>query len=229
MKPVNSMDLMRKCIMTIALSFLILQINAQTDKYENLPQFLFPQFAKSVLKMKAGKDISLMLNYNIVTEKMIFLQKDQVFELLNPESVDTALTHSKRFIPVGKVFYEVLIDTPVALFVQHKGKIVDPGKPSAYGGTSQVSSSTYITKLVMNNGSGVFNMALPDDLEISAEQVFWIRLENEKYGFENERQYLKIFQGKESEIKKFIKTNDIKFANPADVIKLVNYCSGLIK
>lgn len=221
------MDGIRKVILTIIFSGLVLKINAQTEQIENPTQFLFPQFSNSILKMKGSKDITSMLNYNIVSGKMVFIRNGQVFDLTNPETVDTIFINNKLFVPKGKVFYEVLLKGTIVLYIQHKGNIVDPGMPAAYGGTSQVSSSNYVSRMEM--GTSVYNMKLPDNFIVKSEQVYWISLSNNDYSFVNERQFIKIFNGKESEIKKYIKANRTKFENPADIINLVNYCSELMK
>jgi hypothetical protein len=208
--------------LTVLLFGIIFETRAQTEEFKDLPQYLFPEFSSCTLKMKAGNNLSILLNYNIVTGKMVFFQKNQVFDLVNPEMIDTAFINTKKFIPAGKVFYEVIMEKPAALFIEHKGKIQEPGKPAAYGGTSQVSSSNYISNLP--NNSSVYNLKLPDEYNVKSEQVYWIIINSTKYNFVNERQFAKIFPGKEADIKAFVKKNKLKFENPEDVIKLVFFC-----
>jgi hypothetical protein len=229
MKHYKSVPICRKVITGIALLSIVLNLNAQSEQVQNLPQFLLPDFSKSILKMKAGKDLTLMLNYNIVTEKMVFLQRGQVFDLIDQGSVDTIIMNSRIFVPVEKIFHEILIEKPVPLFIQHKGKVEEPGRPAAYGGTSQVSSSTYLSRVEVGGGGAVFNMKLPGDIIIKPEPVYWISMNGSKFSFGNERQFLKIFRGKEKEIKAYIKQNRLKFDNSVDIINLVQYSSGLVK
>jgi len=228
MKLIKSAIIRRLVILSIVLFSTIIDLNAQSEQFRNLAQFLFPEFSKSIVKMKVGKDLTLMLNYNIVTEKMVFIQKDKVYDMLNPEAVDTAIISSRKFIPAGKAFYEVILEGPLNLYVQHKGNIVEPGKPAAYGGTSQVSSSTSLSRIDMGGGQ-VYNMKLPEDLIIKSAPVFLISINNNNFSFVNERQFLKLFPGKEKEIKSFIKKNRLKFENPMDMIRLVQYCSQSVK
>lgn len=210
-------------LLTVLLFGVIFEIRAQTEEFRNMPQYLFSEFSSGTVKMKAGSILPASLNYNTVTGKMIYFQKNQVFDLVNPEMVDTAYISARKFIPAGKVFYEVIIEKPVALFIEHKGKIVEPGKPAPYGGTSQVSSSTYISNLP--NNSSVYNLKLPDDFTVKSEQVYWIRIRGANYSFVNERQFTKLFPGKESDIKAFIKTNRLRFENQEDVTRLVVFCT----
>jgi len=226
-KHIHSNSITFRLMFGIILFSTTFNLHAQSEEFQNLPQYLFPEFSTSTIKMKIGTDRILILNYNIVTEKMVFFQKNQVFDLVNPETVDTAILNNRKFIPVDKVFYEVIIERPISLFIEHKGKIMEPGKPAAYGGTSQVSSSNYVSNIQMN--SSVYNLKLPGDLIIKTESVFWIIINGNKYNFVNERQFDKIFQGKEKEIRSFIKSNHLKFENPLDVKKLVQFCIGFKK
>jgi hypothetical protein len=110
-------------ILTISLFSFILSVNGQEETYLNLPQFLYSDFNAGRIKMKAGKDLNLLLNYNMITEKMVFLQKEQVFDMLNQGYVDTIYMNGSRFVPYGKVFCEVYPGSKVTLLIQHKGRL----------------------------------------------------------------------------------------------------------
>lgn len=204
------------------LSFLIMfllicsiKLPAQTNVTQDLTQYLFPEFSKSTVKMKKGGDITLMLNYNTVTERMVFEQKDQFFDMVNQETVDTAYLQNRKFVPFGKAFYEVLVNAPVSLFIQHRSNLMAPGKPAAYGGTSEVSASTYLSSIYLE--TGFYNFKLPSDYKVKASPVNWVRINDNLSSFFNERQFLKIFPQKEGELKKFIKENKIKFEKHEDL------------
>jgi hypothetical protein len=217
----------RTLILVLTLSGIILNLDAQTDPLKNLPQYLFPDFAKGIIKMSKGEELVLMVNYNIVTEKMIAHQNDRLYEVPNKAMVDSVIVGSRRFIPEGRGFYEVLYDGPIPLFIQYTGKIAQPGKPAGYGGTSQLSNTKSYIPLDM--GSGVFNVRLPEDVIVDAEYFYWISINNEKISFQNERQFMKIFPGKEGEIKKFIKEKRVKFENTEDVRNLTAFCAEFKK
>jgi hypothetical protein len=200
---------------------------SQIENFKGLPQFLYPEFSASKIKMKAGKDLNLLLNYNLVTEKMVFFQKEQVYDMLNQVNVDTVYMSGSKFIPYEKVFYEAHPGVPVSLFIQHKGRILAPPKPAAYGGTSEVSSSTYITRMEL--GSQVYNMKLEGDLRVKYDPTYWVRFNDQMYSFNNEKTYLKIFTGKEEVLKQFIKKNRLKFEKPNDLLKIWAYTNVVVK
>jgi hypothetical protein len=203
-----------------------LTANSQPGNYENLPQFLYPDFSATRIKMKAGKDLNLMLNYNLVTEKMIFLQKEQVYDMLNQGTVDTIYLNGSRFVPFGKVFYETFPGAKATLFIQHRGRLLSPPKPAAYGGTSEVSSSTYITRLDI--GADRYNMKLEGDLRVKYDPAYWVKINENLSSFAGEKQFLKLFPEKETELKLFIKKNRIKFDKKEDLVKIFRYLNELL-
>ena len=223
----HSRSVKNRIILTISLFSLVFSVYGQENSYQNLPQFLYPDFNASRIKMKAGKDLNLIMNYNMVTEKMIFLQKEQVYDMLNTGTVDTIYMNGSRFVPNGKVFYEVFPGSKVTFFIQHKGRLLSPPKPAAYGGTSEVSSSTYITRIDL--GADRYNMKLEGDLRVKYDPMYWISLNGNMSGFVGEKQFLKIFPGKENELKLFIKKNKVKFDRKEDLIKLCQYSNDLMK
>jgi hypothetical protein len=203
------------------------QIRAQDSEIKNPGQFLYPEFLKGIVAQKTGKDIALMLNYNIVTEKMVFLQKGEIYDMVNYEWVDTVYLAGQKFIPVAKVFYEVGVEAPVSMFIQHKGKVQLPPKPAAYGGTSEVSSSTYINNMQL--GNLVYMLKNESNLIIKPENVYWIRYKDKLSVFLNEKQLAAILPDYKTQIRQFVKDNKLKFDRTEDVTNLFVYLNTLIR
>lgn len=204
------------------------KIEAQTtEDIKNPKQFLFPEFTKTTVAMKGGKDLTMMINYNVVTEKMVFLQKGDIYDMVYYESVDTVYLNGSKFIPAANVFYEVALNAPVSLFIQHKGKIQSPPKPAAYGGTSEISSSTYISNIPM--GTDVYRLKNEAELVIRPETVYWIRIDNEMKDFLSESQFLNLVPDLKNPLKQYIRENRIKFKSEEDVTKLISFLNTLRK
>ena len=202
-----------------------MSLQCQTTKEGTMPQYLFPDFSKSKILMKNGQIQDPVMNYNMVTEKMVFIRDNIYYDLLLPEMVDTIYLQESKFVPVGKSFFEVLLSGPAALFIQHTGSILPAGKQVGYGGTSQVASTTSLTSI--NLASGYYNLPLPGDFIVKVTPVYWIRKDNEMFSFLNERQFINLYPDKAARIKAFIKENRIKVDKRDQLIKLVNYCSNL--
>lgn len=203
-----------------------IKTEAQPGAVQNPDQFVFPEFSIGIMKMKNQERTPLALNYNVVTERMVFRQKNQLFDVINYSLVDTVYINQRKFVPFENVFYEVLVSAPVSLFIQHKGKIRTPPRPAAYGGTSEVSSSTYINNLQLNGD--VYRMGNGEPVIIEPDPIIWIRKDDKMFPVLNKNSLLKIFSDRKNEIKEFITAKGVDPKNPGHLIGVVNYYNGLL-
>jgi hypothetical protein len=200
-------------------------VSGQTASDGTMPQYLYKDFGKSVILMKGGQIQSALMNYNTITGMMVFEKDDKYYDLINQQLIDTVYLQETRFIPVGKVFYEVLVTGPVVCFIQHNGNLMAPGKQVGYGGTSQVASTDYITNI--NLSGGQYNLEIPSDFIVRQSAVYWIRKGTEMQSFLNEKQMLKLFPGKADQIKSFIKENHLKIEKPEDLAMIIRFAGSL--
>jgi hypothetical protein len=217
----------RNALFVLIILGLNLQAESQTTSDGSRPQFLFPGFSMGKVKMKNGSSQSMLLNYNTVSEKMVYEKDKKLYDMINTESYDTIFLQKSKFVPVGKVFHEVLVVDTISLFIQHKGTIEPPGKPAGYGGPSQVSNTKLRSSVELS--MGYWNLELPKDYIVKADPVFWIRKDDNMFSFATERQFLKIFPDNEEEYKLYIKQNKIKFDRLSNVVKLIEHCNEITK
>jgi hypothetical protein len=210
-------------IILVLLVCINLPVKSQPNSGNASSQFLYTDFATGIVKMKNGTTQSIALNYNTVSEKMVYEKDGDLYDMTNPQLIDTVFLQDSKFIPVGNVFQLVLLIAPISLFVQYKGELLPPGAPAGYGGTSQVSNTKLLSSVQLS--SGYYNLKLPSDYIVKVDQVYWIRKNGAMFSFMNERQFLKVFPGEEGELKQFIKQNRIKFDRLPDLIRLINHCN----
>jgi hypothetical protein len=164
--------------------------------------------------MGNGEKVVLNLNYDIVFEKMVFLQNEKKFDITNINAIDTVYINGLKFIPSGKVFFEVAVNAPVSLFVQQKGEVKKPSHPAAYGGTSEVSSSTYI-----NN----------TEIVIEKDPIFWISKNGQLLMASGKKNLMKLFADKKNEMKSYIRANLLNIDNQEDMKKIITFYNGLFR
>jgi hypothetical protein len=201
------------------------ELDAQSDTAQIHSQFLFPEFSNTLVLLKGGKTQNVIMNYNILSEKMVFKQGNDLMDLINPESIDTIFLQNEKFIPYGSYFLEVYPESKIPLYFQYKGNLKMPGKPAAYGGTSETSSSSTISTFF--NGSNSYNLSLPSDYKVKRFLINWVQVDGEMRKFLTANQFLKIFKRNEPELKQFIKSNKINFSKRDDILRLMTFCNGL--
>jgi hypothetical protein len=202
-----------------------IELSGQTASVNPYPQLIFPNFTNGIIKMKSGETSTAMLNYNSVDEEMIFDQQG-IFRIVeHTEEIDTIYLNGKKFVPVGKIFYEVLCTGTVSIYIQHKSRFTTAGTATAYGLTSQTNDATRVT--TVRAGNQVRNLQLPDNVVVSPATVYWVKIKDEMYKFTTERQFLKIFPEHAEEIKDFIKTHNLDIKINDNLKTLGNFCNQL--
>jgi len=207
---------------------MVWQLSGQfsVDSLKNPNQYLFPDFTTARVATKVGKDLYLMANYNIVTEVIVFHQRGQIYDLADYHNVDTIYFKDNTFIPGEKLFYEVSVSGPVSLLIRHRGSILPPPKPAAYGGTSEVSSSTYVNYVQMNGGNA-YRLKNETSLIIRPSDEYYIRMGESISPFNSKKKFISLFPEIETELNAYLKKNKVRFDNKDDVTELVKYCNSL--
>jgi hypothetical protein len=211
----------------VTIIFLILPqlLCAQVDTVKNPAQYVFPDFSVGIVRMTSGEKVVLNLNYNIVTEKMVFIQKSHIYDIINQSTIDTVYINNRRFVPVEKAFYEILVQGPATLFIEHKGAVTKPARPAAYGGTTELASTTYINNLKV--GNQVFRMDNKRAVIIKQESIFWVRKDDQMLPVSSSAQMLRALTDKRNEMKAYIRSVRVDFTDPDQVEEAISYYNGL--
>jgi len=218
-------DYFFRTIIIMLLSATVGDIFCQTTGTDLRPQFLFSDFSTGKVKMKNGQVNETMLNYNTVTEKMVFVKDGRYFNITNFEMVDTLYLNDRVFVPEGNYFNEVLLVGPVSLFARYKGRL--EGSPSAYGTKSEASSNYNLSYISLRQEGGI--LTLPPDCSVEDRTEFRIRKSNEWFDFHNEKQFCKLFPEKSAELGNYIKENGLNIREAQDLQKLVKYCNSILQ
>jgi len=226
MKRIPVFDFFRPCFLTFIFILFYADLFAQPEVKKELPQFLFSDFITADIKMKTGPDIILDLNYNTVSGRMVFKMGGNLYDMVNPESVDTIHLQQSVFVPYDSVFLEVVSTGEIVFFIQHNSFISVRSKPEMKG-TAQASSSNYYSE--SNSSTVYFNQKLPSGFTVKPSNILWIRVNDTMSAVTNERQLLKIFPDYSDQIKTFIKASHLKIDYKPDLIRIGTYCNDLLK
>jgi hypothetical protein len=203
------------------------QLMAQSDTANFVSHYVLPAFVKGTVKIKDGRLEVAMMNYNKLTEEMIFDKEGTKLALDSLEKIDTVYLDTHTFVPHDKVFYEVLVKGRVSLFEQDKCNLLAAGNNSGYGGTTETGVSRSVSMLT--NSGRAYMLHLPRDYHVTDASQFWISRSGKYYKANNASQIIKVFPEKSKEIKEFIKVHNLDLKNPADVVKLIVKCNEFVR
>jgi hypothetical protein len=201
-------------------------VKAQGKSESAALHYVLPDFVKGTVKMKNGATETAIMNYNMITEEMIFEKGDTRLAMVNIETIDTVYLDSRKFIPHEKVFYEVLIRNSISLFKRHRCNLMKAGAPAAYGGTSETSATTSISVLI-SSGS-MYKLELPSEYRVRDASQYLITINGAESRIAGERQFLKLFPDKSEELAGYIRQNKLDIRKEEDLKILINKCNELL-
>ena len=190
---------------------------------DEMPQYLFPEFTRGVILMKNGEQHHTSLNYNILIEEMHFENHGNIMAISGLElaHIDTVFIMNRKFVVLYGTFVEFLYDVGIDMYVEHKGKLKDKGRPAGYGRNSQIAAiDTYSD--FRANGVTV-ELKVPDRYEVQPYRHYWIKKNGLISRFINLRGLKRLYKGKEDLFKAYEKKHGVDFQNQKSIIQLIQY------
>lgn len=213
---------MKRVIYLLIFSLLFNASHSQSRGIE-LSHYIFPEFTRGVVLMKSGVKNQAMLNYNELTEEMVFEKNGKKLAIKKEElvQVDTVYIKNRKFFPLNNKFFELIYHSKCDLYAEYKCKVKEPGKPAAYGGTSETSSTTTYSSVFVGGLS--YELKLPDGYETLPYTNYWLKRNGELNKFINMNQLTKLFDDKKDLFKIYVKQHNVKYDNQESIVQLIKY------
>ena len=206
----------------ILISSLIFISSYAQSNYIETAHYLFPEFTQGIILMKAGARNKAMLNYNSLTEEMIFENNGQkkAIGINEIPLVDTVFIKDRKFVALNERFVELVFHSKWDLYVEHKCKVEEQGKPAGYGGETQTGAATSVSSLY-TQGRVVYDLKLPDDYKTKPYSIYWLKKNGELYKFINMRELKKLYNDKKELYKKYLKLNRVNYQDQEGIIQFI--------
>jgi len=194
----------------------------QTKDVE-ISHYLFPEFTQGAILMNDGMKYEALLNYNSLTEEMIFEDKGIKMAIAKTDLwlVDTVFIKDRKFIALNSKFVEILSQSKWDLYAEHKCKLKDLGKPIGYGSTSKTTAIESYSSFY--SGGDLYNLKLPDIYEIEPNTYYWLKKNGEENRFTSMSELRKFYKDKKDLFKAYVKKHDIKYDNQESITQLIEY------
>ena len=193
-------------------------------KEQHLSHYIFEDFTPGLIFMKNGVVNRGALNYNSVTEEMLFKESGKILAIGKDEieRVDTVLIREKKFYPYRGKFLEIIYTKgEKELQVEHKCRVVEPPKTTIFGTTTETGSSRNYSS-VLSNGV-LYNLEIPEGYRIVPYKYYWFRDGKKMSKILNFRQLEKLFKDDKEKYDKYMKENRVNFNNDREVAALVKH------
>lgn len=212
------------CICISAVAQLAIAQTLETDNLENL---VFPAFEKSVVKLKTGQTYETTMNYEKTEQQMVVLRNNQLFLFKDHQAVDSILVGERIFVPAEKGFHELLVNAPVALFMNHKARLENTGSTLAYGSKTNTAGVTHVKTIFGQEGAIV--LKIPENYKVVDDSEFFLRIDGQMHKVLNKKQFLKLFPSVKKELESYISKNDTDFKSAEDLAGLIVFCNSCLR
>jgi len=205
-------------------SFIFSQENFN-KRFTNNSLFLLNSFKKGTVFFKSGSKSEGKFNYNVVYDKICFIKNNQIYNISNHTEIDSVIFDDLTFYCFNEKNYELIASGKIDILLYRKANLSSEESEGAYGTSSNTASVSKKTSLY--TGKGVYggeniNLQNQSDSEISIINKYYFQF-NDKLNPANKYQIYKYYKKNKSEIKQFIKKNNIDFQNISDLKSLVEF------
>jgi hypothetical protein len=183
---------------------------------------LFNNYTNGTVLMINKARTEVPLNYDAANYHMMYLQDKKEMILTNNNDVDTIFINSRKFIPAGPLYLEVVSLSNGKIYINWQLKKTERGKAGAYGQATQSSIQVINTNRV--NSGGVYENQYTEIYELSNNNEYWLLYNGKYIKCKNMKDVLKRFSQKTDSIKSYIKEHHIDFNSIKDALTLLNYC-----
>ena len=208
------MNIARTIITTLLLTVTFC-VNAQESN-----GYYFKDFTNGQVLLKNKQFARGKFNYDFRNKQMHFLNGNTDMIVENLQDIDTIIIDKTRFIPYEGRFVEVMKEGKTALLIEKEVNTRERGKVGAMGMATHGSVQAIDVNARFQRVNGENNM----DLTIYKDEIkniYYILIKRNWKSFRNQATFLKLFPKKQQEsIKETIKTLDVNFDKPEDVLEL---------
>jgi len=223
-------------LLTIILIAICTTIMAQEKRI-----YYYSNFVKTVILYKNGAKNVTNANYDIANRKLMFMQGEQLMELLAPESIDTLYMGGSRWIYKDKQFCEVIDrEDGNRIFVGWHTTKVHEGYEGALGSISQTPSrkvqlgDQFGMGTIAGISGGMYNGTFGtnqydgngrnlDVWKIRNQSTYYFTKNGKEYALKGLKSIYKAFPEHKEQIKQFVKTNKLEMTNAENALRIIDY------
>lgn len=207
--------------------------------------YFFADFQKTTILYKNGAKNVTNANYDVANRKVMFMQGEQLMELLAPETIDTLYMGGSRWVYKNKQFCEVIDreDGNRLLVGWHITKVHE-GYKGALGSISQAPSrkvqlsDQFGLGTVAGISGGMYNGSFGvnqndgngrnfDVWRTKNQSTYYFTKDGREYGVKGMKSVLKAFPTKKDQIKQYVHDNDIDTLTAEGMLQVIDYLMTL--
>jgi hypothetical protein len=190
-------------------------------------RYLYPEFTQGKGFFKNGRVIPLIFNYNLLSNEIEFIQSKDTLIIAKKDQINSIVVAQDTFY-YHDAYLQKIRSGPLSVYVKRKLEIKDIRKQGGMGQVNRSSSVDSYNSLLYNNGKLSVDLKIANDLIFQKTEEYFYSISGDDFITFNKKNICKIMQGKEDQIKDYIKTKKVDFESREDLLRLAGFVSSLI-
>jgi len=195
------------------------------DYFPMAERYLYPSFIAGIGYFKNGIVIPCLFNFNVLSGEMEFIQSKDTLIIAKKEEINSIVVAKDTFY-YHDAYLQMIRSSRLSVYVKRGIEIKNILKQGAMGTINRSAASDSYGFVLL--GPRSFDMKLADDVVIQQKVGYFYSTTGNDFIPFTRKNIVRIMQGKEDEIKNFIKANKIDFDSREDLLKLAGFVSDLI-
>lgn len=213
-----------KKLLTLAILAVVSATAWAQQRDETTLHMLLEKFKPGIVYYNDGATTSAILNYSVVTQKLVFAQNGEIYYVTNPEKIARVAIDSCILVPSEKGFLEAIrAGNDGGLFRDRIGSAAPKPKTDSFGSPLPATTSA---KTIESYYDFSRLFVVPHDYVIKIIDKYYISRDGNYIPFSTMKEINNAFPGKDKEIKAFLKKSKNKMKTPEEYLAILDFCLG---
>jgi hypothetical protein len=195
-----------------------------TDYFSASEHYRYPGFIPGEVFFKNGKSNKLLLNYDIIFGEIVFIQGKDTLSITKKKEIKYIAAIDTFYFDKG-FYIELVRGGNILTGVRNYVKLNNVLKEGAFGTTARNASVDTYSNIAKDNRA--FDLVPAEDLELRMIRDYWISGPVVDFTEYNRKNVLKMFPGKEDQIKAYLKNSKVDFDSVEDVLRFTDFLKTL--
>ena len=195
------------------------------DYFPLAERYLYPNFTAGKGYFKNGIVIPCLFNFNVLSGEMEFIQSKDTLIIAKKGEINSIVVAKDTFY-YHDAYLQKIRSGRLSVYVKRGIEIKNILKQGAMGTINRSAASDSYSFVLL--GPRSFDMKLADDVVIQQKVGYFYSTSVNDFIPFTRKNIIRIMQGKEDEIKNFIKANKIDFESRENILSLAGFMDDLL-
>ena len=195
------------------------------DYFTMSERYLYPEFTHGKGFFQNNRIVPCLFNLNLLSGEMEFINAKDTLLIAKKQEIISIVVAQDTFY-YHDAYLQLIQNGPLKVYIKRGLKIQDIRKEGAMGTVNRSSASDSYSFLILGKRS--LDLKPSEDILLQKTEEYFYSLWGGGFMPFTRKNIAKVLQGREDEIKDFIKSNRTDFDSRGDILKLTSFVNKLL-